>query len=358
MPRSLLPLLLGALCLGSPALADDALPYHQQQRVVVIFSLDQELSVTDMGGAKTLVLPAGYYRLDALQKSQAVLTPESFQSETGPFTRYKTSLRGQVRPLFGLGTSREASVGIKLTDVDFSYENIVRAAEVELSFRVQLSSMSSTTTRFTGDVARTGPFVPGTLGPYYSSQTGSINVHHVKLALENHLPIRRPLEQFPAQIAASVRPTPHPGEGFYEIEAGPYEFTLDREALNDVGAVWYESDAHFPMVEEEDYYGHYESSPHKAQVVIREDGKVWIQLGWGLAGRYHGWGYDYTAVLSADEFEQLQRDGAVTVSGTATFGYGGEDDAYEFESPMVLELTTTPAQPAPSSGLTSAVGGY
>lgn len=352
MKRHTLGLLLG-LCLAAPTFADD-LPYYQQQRVVVIFSIAEAIEAKTFDGSAVRVLDPGYYRFDGTQKSRYALNAESFADETGPFTKYGGSVQGQIKPLLGGAAVRDMTVRLELSDASFDYENVVRAGELEFSLRVQLSAMSSTQLRYSGDVARTGPFVPGSLSSVYTAQTGTIAVHHVKLALDDsQLPIRAPLESFPQQLQARVRPTPAEEDGF-EIEAGPYDFTLTRDALNAVGAVGYDSAAHFPMVEESDYYGDYVSSPFDAQLVLQADGNVHLRLGWSLGGRYHGWSHSYTAIMTRAEYETLLRDGALTVTGSADFHWGGEDGTWDISTPMQLELTTTPAT-APAAGMTSAL---
>jgi hypothetical protein len=345
--RLLLPAVLGALLLGSTALAQDDPPYYQEQRLVVIFYVPQDLVLESWNNQQYDVLDRGLYRFDASRKSQAILTEDNYQDGSGPFVEYGGSMSGTVRPVRGFGDRRDATLRLKITEADLSNDrNILRAADLEIEFRVQLDRNSSSVARYRGQATHNGrSHVNGSMSSAFSGQTGTISVLHTKMTLDNHLPIRRPLEAFPETINAVVRPTPSD-----EIEAGPFGFTLTRDALNDAGLAYYDSLAHFPMVEEDDYYGHYESSAHRAELVVREDGNAWISLGWGLGGRYHGWSFDYEAVLTADELVQLERDGAVRVTGTASYHYSGEDDQFDIESPAEILLTATPTPAATTAG--------
>lgn len=346
--------LLLALVLAAPSQAQDDLPYHQAQRLVVIFKVNEKISVRQFNGTPVDVLDTGIYRFEARRRSQAVITPENVQDGSGPFARYSGTLSGEVRKLTGLGTKRDARMRLKLTDVDFNAENLIRGAELELEFRVQLSSMSSTVSRMKGAVAHNGAsHVVGTMANSFASGPGKIEVYHAKFSIENHLPRKQALETFPLKLKAIVEPTAKD-----EIEAGRYSFDLERSSQSALGVVSYDSTALFPMVEESDYYGHYRSSPSDLRVVIREDGRVWIQFGWGLGGRYHGWSHDYTVNLSAAQYRRLLREGRLTVDGTADYSYSGEDDAIEVESPARIELVVTaPASAGTSSGLVGGLSG-
>lgn len=348
--------LLLTLFLASPSQAQDDLPYHQAQRLVVIFKVNEKISVRQFNGNPVEVLDVGLYRFDARVRSQSVLTPANFQDGSGPFVRYAGGLSGRIRELAPFGTRRDARMRLKLTDVDFSARNLIRAADLELEFRVQLSSMSSTVSRLKGSIAHNGAsHVVGNLANSFSSSPGKIEVYHAKFTIENHLPRKQALETFPAKLSATVRPTPKD-----EIEAGPYSFDLERASQTDLGVVNYDSSARFPMVEESDYYGHYRSSPNDLQVVLREDGRVWIQFGWGLGGRYHGWNNEYTVNLSAAQYRRLLRDGRLTVTGTAEYHYGGEDDVFDVETSAEIELVVTApagASASPASGSSSGLVG-
>jgi hypothetical protein len=339
--------LLIPLCLAAPALAQTDLPYHQQQRLVVIVNVPDDLKGVRPNGSEFSVLERGVYRFDALDRSQAVQTAANLQDGTGPFVRHGRTLRGTIRRLSGLGAPRAATVDLRLGDATFGRENVIDRAELGVRLRVRLDPMTTTAVRYAGAVARSGSFVPGTLRNVVTlpPQPGSIEVWHVKLTLEDHLPRRRPLEDFPTTIQARARPTP---QG--PIEAGPFGFRLTRDELNEVGAVGYDVQARFPMVEETDPYGHYVSRPYPAQLVVREDGRVWIRLTWGLNGRYHSWRHHCTAVLEPETYERLVRDGSVTVAATARYHFDDETQRLDLESPAQLELVVPP-----TPGLTAAV---
>ena len=345
MKHLLLGPLFGLLFLASTAGAQD-LPYYQEHRLVVIFNLGDDLYVTSWDGTRTLALQEGLYRFDAQRQSQSILDADTLADGTGPFVQYGSTMSGTATNLV-TGTSRDLSARLKLTDTDLSRTNIVRAGELTLEMRVQLSSMSSTQTRHEGTVAQDRAWVSGTLDPAFTSQTGQIEVYHVKLTLDDdHLAIRKPDDFFPASIDAQVTNVPATEPDWsHEIEAGPYGFTLSREAANRAGMMGYDSTAQFPMVNENDYYGYYRSRAHDASVVVKADGDVWIRLGWGLSGRYHGWSYETTATLTRSEFDTLVAQGSVTVSGETSFGYSGEDYAVDFSTTAQIELTIPPPGP-------------
>ncbi len=167
MKPHLLGALLGLLVLASSVDAQD-LPYYQEQRMVVIFHLDDDLYVTSWNGTQTLALPRGLYRFDSTRKSQAILNASTLADGTGPFVSYGSTMSGTAYNL-GTGHTRSASMRFKLTDADLSRENIINAGELTLEMRVQLASMSSTQTRHTGDVSRGGSWVSGALDPAFTS---------------------------------------------------------------------------------------------------------------------------------------------------------------------------------------------
>lgn len=363
-----------SLASTAPARAQEAeLPFHQKQRLVVIFSLANPLTVTSWDGKVVPVLGAGYYRFDAEQRSMNVVTRASFQAGEGAFTQYGSSLRGRVRPLLALPgtTGREVTVRLALSGANFDYPNIVDKGELELVFSVALDSSSSTQVRHKGPVERSGSYVRGTLPSVYAASTApAIQVQHVKLELEDHLPQVKPIEHFPAGLVAEVRPVPA-YDGGHEIAAGPYEFRLQREAAPDaLGRVGYANEALFPMVEESDYYGDYRSTPTAGQALVREDGRLWLTFGWGLAGRYHGWSYDLTVSLSEAERATLLAQGELVVQARYAYRYASEDEVVDLATPCQLRLrlaagstsspgsgSSTGTSSGTSSGLTGAVTG-
>lgn len=356
-----LAVLLTAASLATTARAQDELPFHQKQRLVVIFSLADPITVTSWDGNVVPVLAAGMYRFDAEQRSMSVITKASFQAGEGPFTQYGSSLRGRIRSLLALpgSTEREATVRLSLSGANFDYANIVDKGELELSFLVQLSGASTTYVQHKGSVERSGSYVRGTLASVYAtSTTPAIQVQHVKLELEDHLPQLRPIEHFPAELVAEVRPVPVE-DGGHEIEAGPYGFRLRREAAADaLGRVGYANEALFPMVEESDYYGDYRSAPTAGQALVREDGRLWLTFGWGLSGRYHGWSYDLTVSLSEAERATLLAQGELTVTARYAYRYGSEDEVIDLATSCQLHLRVGPGSSSSGGvGLTGAVTG-
>jgi len=348
MHTRILALALGAIALGSAASAQDTYPYFQSQRSVVIFKVEERLAVKRMDGSEVEVLDEGYYRFEAKHDTQAVLRQDSLNQTYGAYYRGQ----GEITGLFSGAAKREASITIKPTAADFGgRRNVLDAAELTIGFRVQLDAMSSTAMRMTGDVARTGAFVPGELDNYYSANGGKIKVYHAFLSVENHLPQVKPPAFFPAALTASAAPTPKD-----EIEAGPYVFDLVRAEQTDLGVQRYDSSERFPKVHESDYYGHYVSGASTPQILVKEDGNVWVRFGWGLSGRYHGWSHRYTATLTPAQLDALKTNGRLRVSGSADYSYAGEDDAFEVESTCEITLELAPAA-VPSGGLAGAVGG-
>ena len=74
-------------------------------------------------------------------------------------------------------------------------------------------------------------------------------------------------------------------------------FAADLRAVSS-GA--YGSQAHFPMVNEWDYYGHYQSRPHNGRVVVQSDGNVWIRARRDLMLQQNAANFQDAARLAVD----------------------------------------------------------
>lgn len=338
-----------ALAAAGPAVAQDDLPYYQSQRVVVVLRAHEDLRVRTWDGQEVSYLDRGWYRFDARLRSLEVLTQQKFAAGEGPFVDYAASLRGRLRPLFGGGGERAATVSLRLLGANFARENVVDRAEVELSFVVPLGSQSSTQARYRGTAERGGSYVSGPLSPVYGAQRGRVEVLHVKLALDDsRLPLKRPLADFPEVLVVRATNVPRVDvDSGRSIEAGPYEFELRRVKQTPEGLVRYATTARFDMVDEWDYYGHYRSGPNDGALVVRWDGSVWLELGWGLAGRYHGWSYTLHASLSQAELAALRGGGSATVGGRTRFDYASEEEVVGFETSATFELHGGSFPPAP-----------
>lgn len=348
--RTLAPAL-AAVALAGAASAQDALPYYQDQRVVLIFKVDEPLVARTFDGSEVSVLPRGYYRYEGRARSQSVLTPANFADQTGPYTSHRNGPQGEIRTLFGGAKVRDAHASLKLLQASFSgRRNVVDAADLALSLQVQFDAMSSTTVRMKGQAARDGAFVPGSMVNLYNGQPGKITVYHTFLGLEDHLPQAKPEAFFPAGLRATASPTAKE-----EIEAGDYGFDLTRDEQTDLGVQRYESFERFPMVEESDYYGDYESTPTTPQLLVKEDGDLHLEFGWSLSGRYHGWSHTYTATLTPAQFQELKASGRLQVQGVAVYAFGSEDEVFDVETTCAITLEAAPA-PAPTSGLAGSLG--
>ncbi|MEZ6186928.1 MAG: hypothetical protein R3F62_18190 [Planctomycetota bacterium] len=342
-----LALALGAIALGGSASAQDALPYYQRQRVVLIFKVDEPLVARTFDGSEVSVLPRGFYRYEGQAKSQSVLTAANFADQTGPYARYRNGPQGEIRTLFGGAKVRDAHASLKLLQASFNgRRNVVDAADLALSMQVQLDAMSSTTVRMQGEATRDGAFVPGSMQNLYNGQPGKITVFHTFLSLEDHLPQVKPEAFFPARLRATASPTAKE-----EIEAGDYGFDLTRDEQTELGVQRYESFERFPMVEESDYYGDYESSPTRPQLLVKEDGDLHLEFGWSLAGRYHGWSHTYTATLTPAQYRELLDSGRLVIQGAAAYRFGSEDEAFDVETPCAITLELPAA-----TGLAGALG--
>ncbi|HBP22088.1 MAG TPA: hypothetical protein DEA08_30440 [Planctomycetes bacterium] len=362
----LTPLLAGVLALsaGATAFAQDETPYYQQQRAVVIFKVNDPITVTSFDGKTYEAIGPGMYRFDSTLKATRALTKANFADGTGPMTQYGGYFSGSARRLGSTSSALRDGMTftIKLKDASIwsrnrDWRNVLRAAELRLRMRVQLGHGSSTQLSFKGDVAQSGNYVKGTIEKDYgSAPRPKLEILHVKLSLDDSkLPQRKAADFFPAGLDVNVKPN----VASYVFERVDYGFELTREKLNDEGAAIYGSDARFPMVHENDYYGHYVSSPHDAMVVVKHDGSVFLRVGWGLGGRYHGWSHTYSATLSAAQFARLKRDGQIKVTGKVAYDFASEDgeEKERGDGEFTLKLRQTSATSGSTAGASGMVTG-
>ena len=351
-----------ALSAATAAFAQDETPYYQQQRVVVIFKVNDPITVTSFDGQTFEAIGPGMYRFDSTLKARRALTKANFADGTGPMTQYGGSFSGSARRLGSTSSALRDGMtfSLKLKDASIwsrnrDWRNVLRAAELRLRMSVQLGRGSSTQLSFKGDVAQSGSYVKGTIEKDWgSAPRPQLEILHVKLSLDDsQLPQRKAADFFPAGLDVEVEPK----VTSQAFERSRYGFELTREKLNDEGAAIYGSDALFPMVHENDYYGHYVSSPNDGMVVVKADGSVFVRVGWGLGGRYHGWSHTYTLTLSAAQFERLEREGQIKVTGKVAYDFASEDGAEEERGDGEFTLKLRSSTGGGSAGSTTGASG-
>lgn len=239
----LTPLLAGVLILSAAtaSFAQDENPYYQQQRVVVIFKVNDPINVSSFDGKTYEAIGPGMYRFDSTLQSRRALTKANFADGTGPMMQYGGYFSGSARRLGSTaGALRDGmTFSLKLKDASIwsrnsDWRNVLRAAELRLRMRVQLGHGSSTQLSFKGDVARSGEYVKGTIEKDWgSAPRPQLEILHVKLSLDDSkLPQRKPADFFPAGLDVNVKPN----VASYAFERDNYGFELTRDELNDEGA--------------------------------------------------------------------------------------------------------------------------